>query len=192
MKINNDTENKKHYAYTYYENKYVVDEYNIDRYGYEFGKYLYNLEVNLFTNYISSNGNILDIGSGTGKLFLTLKERNREVVGMDASKAMIQFIKSNYQYNNLNELYVADAQNLPFMNKSFSCVVSSRVLMHLVDWQKAIREYCRVAKDEIIIDFPPKSGVTFFIPFIHKLISPFRKVNTPYKIFSFKGNQKGI
>jgi len=84
-----------HYSYTFYAKENKVEEYDHDRYGLSFGKYLFNLEVDLFLDLLSSDGKVLDVGTGTGKLFVTLLNKNREVVGVDASPSMISFIRRN-------------------------------------------------------------------------------------------------
>jgi ubiquinone/menaquinone biosynthesis C-methylase UbiE len=45
-----------------------------------------------------------------------------------------------------NKYVVADAMNLPFEDHSFSHVISSEVLEHLKDDEKALMEIARVIK----------------------------------------------
>jgi len=176
-----------HYSYTYYAKEGKVAEYDYDRYGLTFGKYLFNLEVDLFMDLLSSEGRVLDVGTGTGKLFITLLHKNREAVGIDASPSMISFIKDKYPEKELDDrLFVADAQKLPFPDQSFDSLVSSRVLMHVVDWRKAIKEFCRVSSKEVILDYPPISGPTFFVPFLNIFKKMFIADSHPYRIFSLK------
>jgi len=174
-----------HYSYTFYAKENKVEEYDHDRYGLSFGKYLFNLEVDLFLDLLSSDGKVLDVGTGTGKLFVTLLNKNREVVGVDASPSMISFIKEKYQDKKLDDiLFVADAQKLPFPDRSFESLVSSRVLMHVYDWRKAIKEFCRISSKEVILDYPPVSGFTFFIPLFNVFKKMFIADSHPYRIFS--------
>ena len=50
---------------------------------------------------------------------------------------------------------VADLHSLCFRDGQFDCAVSSRVLMHVGDWRKAIAELCRVSRSTVVLDFPP-------------------------------------
>lgn len=183
----NNSPKYNHYGYTHYSKKDVVDDYEQDRYGSSFGRYLYDLEVENYLSLLSDDGKVLDIGTGTGKLFLALLKKKRNVTGIDSSLSMISFLKSRYKNKAFNgNLQVADALQLPFNDKSFDSVVSSRVLMHLFDWKQGIREFCRVSSNEVIMDFPPLSGFTFFIPFINKFKKLFYKNSRPYNVFSMK------
>jgi SAM-dependent methyltransferase len=49
---------------------------------------------------------------------------------------------------------VADLQDLPFRDRRFGTTISSRVLMHVPDWRRAIAHLCRVTDRVLIIDFP--------------------------------------
>lgn len=185
------TLNKKakseHYGYTYYADRDVVENYNLDRYGYSFGKYLLAYETGEFMDLISSKGTVLDVGIGTGKLFLSLLERGQRVKGVDASPEMVSFVRERCSEDLPSEdLLVADAQNLPFQDGSFDSVVSSRVLMHLMDWRKGIAEYCRLAKSEVVIDFPTYSGFTALVPAANSVKRLFSSNPRPYSVFSVK------
>lgn len=89
--------------------------------------------------------NILEIGSGTMGIAPYI---NVPVVGVDR-----QFKGKTCL---LLKQVVADALALPFADKSFDFVVASDVLEHILpaDRKKAICEWLRVAKKELIIGFP--------------------------------------
>ncbi len=88
---------------------------------------------------------ILEIGSGAIGIAPYL---NREVVGADRDF-------SGKECSILKQV-VADALNLPFADKSFDFVIASDVLEHIPQEKrkKAIKEWLRVAKNELIIAFP--------------------------------------
>jgi ubiquinone/menaquinone biosynthesis C-methylase UbiE len=48
----------------------------------------------------------------------------------------------------------ADAEHLPFADKSFDVVISSHVLEHLPDFDQGFRELCRVARKRVIVALP--------------------------------------
>lgn len=80
------------------------------------------------------------------------------------------FLEGESQVN-----FVGDARFLPFKDKSFDEVLVRHVLEHILDWEKALAECCRVAKKLFIIvpenSSIPKSGwfVLFTNPFISLL-----------------------
>lgn len=88
---------------------------------------------------------VLDIGAGTGRFAKPLQENEFKVVGVDISHDMIQ----NAKKKGLNHLLLGDACSLPFRNSSFDAALSVHVLHLISDWQTALKEICRVTKDEL-------------------------------------------
>jgi len=133
-----------------------VQEYDKDRYGGPFGQYLENLEVETFLSMIDPESErILDVGAGTGKLSIPLILKSKEVLSVDSSANMLRVagLKS-HKLNIEMKAVISDAHYLSFRDRTFDCVVSSRLLMHLIDWKKGIKEICRISKKELVIDFP--------------------------------------
>jgi len=48
---------------------------------------------------------------------------------------------------------------LPFPDGSFEVVVALRMLAHAPRWEALLGELCRVARDAVIVDYPPRSGL---------------------------------
>ena len=90
---------------------------------------------------------ILDVGTGTGFLSLSLAEIGHEVVGIDLSEGMISSARKIADDRGLDlDLMVGDAESLDFDDDSFDVVVSRWVLWTLPDPEKAISEWMRVLK----------------------------------------------
>jgi hypothetical protein len=53
----------------------------------------------------------------------------------------------------------ADAQALPIASRSVDAAVCLRLLMHVVDWRRAVAELCRVARSRVVVDFPAAGSV---------------------------------
>jgi ubiquinone/menaquinone biosynthesis C-methylase UbiE len=176
-----------HYGYTYYAREDTANEYEEDRYGSLFGKHLRALEIDKYLSLLAPEGNVLDVGTGSGKLFSALTEMERNVMGVDASERMISLLREKYKQHGAKErLLVADALKLPFDDESFNSIVSSRLLMHLYDWRRGITEVCRVAKKEVILDFPPVFGFTIVVPLVNVFKRLLRLDGTPYRVFSLR------
>jgi ubiquinone/menaquinone biosynthesis C-methylase UbiE len=79
---------------------------------------------------------ILDVGCGNAK---------RGSIGVDTRKTEAIDV-------------VADAHYLPFKNGSFWLVVSSHVLEHLGDPEKALLEWLRVARNRVVVTLPWRNG----------------------------------
>lgn len=102
----------------------------------------------------------LEIGCGTGLILERVHEVAKEAVGVDISTGMLDVCRKK----GLNVLE-ASATELPFEDNSFDMVYSFKVLAHVPEIEKAIKEIARVTK--------PKGRVVleFYNPFSFKGIN---------------------
>ncbi|MSO71815.1 MAG: metalloregulator ArsR/SmtB family transcription factor [Alphaproteobacteria bacterium] len=104
--------------------------------------------------------NLLDIGTGTGRMLLLLGERVRRGVGVDASREMLALARANLESAKLNHLSVrqGDMYQLPWPDPSFDLVVIHMVLHFADDPAAAVAEAARVLRPDgriVIADFAP-------------------------------------
>jgi ubiquinone/menaquinone biosynthesis C-methylase UbiE len=52
-----------------------------------------------------------------------------------------------------------DAHALDFPDRSFDTAVSLRVLMHTPEWRRCLAELCRVARRQVVVDYPSARSV---------------------------------
>ena len=122
----------------------------------------------------SSYNYVLDVGAGTGKLSIPLSLQYENVLALDFSPEMIKVAIINAKKRGIElKTIVCDSQRLCFNDKTFDCVVSSRMLMHLTDWRKGIAELCRVSKTVVILDFPPLLSFGSFDSLLKQFIQLF-------------------
>ncbi|WP_246637543.1 methyltransferase domain-containing protein [Crassaminicella profunda] len=91
--------------------------------------------------------NVLDLGTGTGKVLKTLKQHspNGNYYGVDVSKEMMDKIDESYGFN----LYVSKIENLDnFKEDFFDAVTARMVLHHAEDLDKALAEIYRILKPD--------------------------------------------
>ena len=86
---------------------------------------------------------VLDLGCGTGMLLSELARRSEFVVGIDSSSEMLELARKR---RDSTALVLADADYLPFANRSFDAVVSVTLLQNMPNPKATIREVARVAK----------------------------------------------
>lgn len=93
---------------------------------------------------------VLDLGCGTGHDALRLAERvgpDGSVVGVDSSAAMIETARRGAAETGLPvEFHLGDATRLEFPDASFDAVHTERVLVHVPEPVRALREMVRVVR----------------------------------------------
>jgi ubiquinone/menaquinone biosynthesis C-methylase UbiE len=88
---------------------------------------------------------LLEVGCGSGyysEVFATLIPGGIDYTGIDYSDAMIERARARYPSMAFE---VADATRLPYADGAFDIVFNGVSLMHIIDYQAAIREAARVA-----------------------------------------------
>jgi SAM-dependent methyltransferase len=88
---------------------------------------------------------LLEVGCGSGyysEVFATLLPGGVRYTGIDYSDAMIARARAHYP---ATAFEAADATRLPYAGGTFDVVFNGVSLMHIVDYQAAIREAARVA-----------------------------------------------
>lgn len=102
--------------------------------------------IELLDRIKDSNGTVLDVGCGSGRLLFDLKKRYSKVVGSDFSEGLLRKAKEMRPFG--AGLIQSDIERLPFKDGSFDMILCVRVIQHLGPEQQkaAIREMSRVLK----------------------------------------------
>jgi SAM-dependent methyltransferase len=93
-----------------------------------------------------SNPRLLEIGCGSGyysEVLTTLLPDGVRYTGIDYSGAMIARARQHYPAISFE---IADATKLPYADQAFDIAFNGVSLMHIIDYQAAIREAARVAR----------------------------------------------
>ncbi len=121
---------------------------------------------------------VLEVGCGTGIYTFEMTKYSNNIFGLDISRGMLKEARmkiNNFTPNNL--VFVqGDAENIPFKDSLFDCVISINMLEHLDNAQKSMKEMKRVMKND--------GKLTISIPngnckFDSKIVQIFMKVITP-------------
>ena len=104
--------------------------------------------------------NLVDLGTGTGRMLQLLAPRAARVVGLDASHAMLSVARANLEKSGLRgiELRQGDIYAPPFPRNTFDLVIIHQVLHYLDDPARAIREAARLVAPGgriLVVDFAP-------------------------------------
>lgn len=91
---------------------------------------------------------VLEIGSGSGAIAEQLA-RERDGIALtatDLDPVMVTAAADRLRGAPGVAVVPADATALPFSDESFDSVVSCLMLHHVIDWESALREVCRVLR----------------------------------------------
>ena len=112
--------------------------------------------VDRLASILSRNGleNLLEVGVGTGRIALPLHKRGFDVAGADLSRGMLQKARAK----GLQNLFVADANQLPFGEKTFDAVVLAHVIHLLDDPPATFGRLSRIARKEIVAIVRKREG----------------------------------
>ena len=104
--------------------------------------------------------NLIDLGTGTGRMLGLLAPRASRVVGLDASHAMLSVARANLEKAGVGriELRQGDIHAPPVEANAFDLVVIHQVLHYLDDPARALREATRLLAPGgrmLIVDFAP-------------------------------------
>lgn len=103
---------------------------------------------------------MLDLGTGTGRMLQLLAPLAQRAVGLDASHAMLSVARANLEKAGIRrvELRQGDIYAPPFPRNSFDLIVIHQVLHYLDDPARALREASRLVAPGgriLVVDFAP-------------------------------------
>jgi ubiquinone/menaquinone biosynthesis C-methylase UbiE len=105
-------------------------------------------------------GNLVDLGTGTGRMLGLLAGRAARAVGLDSNHAMLSVARANLERLGLSrvDLRQGDIHAPPFGRAGFDLVVVHQVLHYLDDPARALREAARLVAPGgrlLVVDFAP-------------------------------------
>jgi len=129
----------------------VIDNYDREGKGYDNirygrtkgGKFFSEVELHN-TLRMMKKGNVLHIGTATGRVSAYLVSRAFDYVGLEISSVMAGITKE--KLNGGGDIVQADAEHLPFKADAFDNVLSVRSFHFLVDPEKFLNDANRVIK----------------------------------------------
>ena len=121
--------------------------------------------------------NFLEVGCGMGYFSNLATKAGAKVTGVDVGPKLIAICKSK---NKKAKFMVASASSLPFKDSSFDILLSTEVIEHVENQNKAIKEMARVLK---------RNGI-LVITTPNKLFKPLFDFLSKIGIRPYNGNEK--
>lgn len=111
-----------------------------------------------------AKGSCLEIGAGTGE-FAKLLEKDHRVIATDIAENMVRIAKAKGLI-----AIVADAEKLPFKNRTFDTIIASEVIYYLDNPEKFLKEAYRILKPHGLLLLTSTSNSAKYIVFFRTLL----------------------
>ena len=101
---------------------------------------------------------LLEVGCASGyysEVIAALNEKRFEYTGADYSEAMINLAREQYPDS---KFITCDIRDIDLKDRAFDVVLSGAVLVHVKEWQEAVRELCRLAGSYLVLHRTPITG----------------------------------
>jgi 2-polyprenyl-3-methyl-5-hydroxy-6-metoxy-1,4-benzoquinol methylase len=114
-----------------------------------------------------SGVDVLDVGCASGYLGLKLSERGCRVWGVDLDSRALQSVPCG-SYEEVRELDLNAAEQLPFGPRQFEVVIAADVLEHLADPEQALRMLVNALTPDgtLIVSLPNVANFSIRLPLL--------------------------
>lgn len=128
---------------------------------------------------------VLDVGGGHGQIAGPLCPKGYTVTVLgstEACRARIDDLVAGGQCT----FKAGNLLAIPFPDRSFDVVTCFRYISHCDEWELLVKELCRVAKQAVIIDYPPLFSFNLLTPLLFRLKKKIERTTRTYTIFRAK------
>lgn len=126
---------------------------------------------------------VLDVGGGHAQLTQPLLENGYDVTVTGSADVCRDRLDRQCKKGSFTYL-TCDSLNLPFQDNHFDVVIAFRLLPHVDQWQKLIKELCRVAGKAVIFDYPDKRSANILYNILFDLKKNLEGNTRVYTLFS--------
>lgn len=151
------------------------------------GEYFLNVQAQLTLELLRDlpGAAVLDVGGGHGQLTRPLAENGYDVTVTGSADICRERLEKYCDEGSFQYL-TCDSLNLPFEDGQFDVVMAFRLLPHVDQWQKLIKEMCRVAGKTVIFDYPDRRSANIFYDLLFDLKKNMEGNTRTYTLFSRK------
>jgi SAM-dependent methyltransferase len=125
---------------------------------------------------------VLDVGGGHGQLTGPLIQNGYRVSVLGSSEICKRRIQG-FIDRGLCEFAMGNILEFPYPDNTFDVVISFRLLPHVMNWKKLIRELTRVARKAVVVDYPSKRSINLFSPSLFRFKKSIEGNTRPFSLF---------
>lgn len=125
---------------------------------------------------------VLDVGGGHGQLTAPLICGGYKVSVLGSSEICKERVR-DFVEKGLCEFATGNILELPYSDKSFDIVISFRLLPHVAQWKRLIKELTRVARKAVVVDYPTKQSLNYISPALFGFKKKLEGNTRPYTLF---------
>lgn len=134
------------------------------------GKLINSIQIEIMDDYIKdlSDGNFLEVASGTGRFTKFLLDKGLSVTSLDISNSMLEQLKQklkDHPYIKNHKMIVGDARDMMLSSSTFDIVVCFNALSHIPDHKKVLHEVSRILKTGGNFIFNIPNYLSVYMPF---------------------------
>lgn len=151
------------------------------------GKYFLEVQARLTLELLRDlpGASVLDVGGGHAQLTMPLATHGYDVT-VTGSADICRARLDRYCPAGSFTYITCDCLNLPFADNRFDVVMAFRLLPHATQWQRLVREMCRVAGKVVIFDYPDKRSVNILYDLLFALKKNLEGNTRTYTLFTRK------
>jgi ubiquinone/menaquinone biosynthesis C-methylase UbiE len=176
-----------HYSYSVYADADTARTFDERRFGGPIGELVARAQGRVLANMVGriQDREILDVGTGTGRVALLLAHGAARVTAIDASEEMLAIARKRAAAELVAIRFLrGDAHKLEFPDRSFDVSVAFRLLMHTPGWRRCVEELCRVTERLVVVDYPSATSGALLESLARRAAHAAGVRTEPYRVFT--------
>lgn len=155
------------------------------RFAGKIGEYLLDVQTRITMDLLSPwpRARVLEIGGGHAQNAVPLVKHGFDVTVTGSSEVCRERL-DKFLDSGSYEFIVCDMLETPFDDNSFDIVIAYRLLPHVDQWQRLIKEMTRLAKFAVIVDYPDIRSFNLISEKLFKFKKKIEGNTRPFKCFS--------
>jgi len=128
---------------------------------------------------------VLDVGGGHAQIAVPLAAAGYDVTVAGSDASCNERLSVMAASRSLRIPFVTgNLLDLPFPDGSYEVVISLRLISHVPNWRRLIRELTRVARRAVLIDYPSLISFNLAVPLLFRLKKMVERNTRPFLCFT--------